>query len=1245
MLLSASRVVSYDLTALCGSWPFVAVAVAAVAAVAPVLSVCAGCLSLDTVLRHCVVSSHSLPSPMSLPELSSSDLSSIHSLLTAALSEHNDERQSAERSIDSHLTNHPAAFILSLLHVVSSSPADTVRSLAAILLRRELTRGEPIAYEQLPEHMQAAVKSALLASLLHDPSLHVRNLLGDAIAELANCLLYKGEWAELVPLLCDMARNGRDEQVVLALSMLGKLAKTIDNIEQHVADIASVLSSCMAHPSIDAQCASVDTICKLLSQAEVDEQRKGLSKAFPAILALLVRLVQSGDEERSIKVIGSLLELLLKGEGEGELMKSVMDRFAVLMSVSVCAGTPILRLLTSSLLSSAASSLSGFLSSLSSSSVPLTADLRHMCMEWLVSFCEDQPRLVRRSKSFISATLLSAFSLLLSATSTPLQQWAAGAATEEDEGEESVAVGLMAVARLAEAVQGAKLGPILLPLYHSMSSSPSSSWEYQHAAIHLVTQAGEVLPFEDLPIPSILAFLSSSHPRVRYAAVECVGQLALDFKPHLQEQSHEQCFSALLPCLTSVDWPRVQCMTAIAYYNLCVDLEESVIDLYAASLLDVLLSLLTNSVRAVQEQVLQTIGAVATASPNVFATYYQRVMALLKHVIVEAKGKELAMLRARAMEAATMIGQSVSREQFRPDAIELTHLFLQLMQQEGEAGEMGLAADDVSEQFLLQAWTRIASVMGEEFSPMLERLLPALFKAAAQHVDGVLRIEGAEEDDEERMIAFEQSLEDKTNALRMLNAFAMDLPAGMFPFVGQCTSIVLPLLSYYLSLDIRSYAITLLPLLLKSALTAYKAGRCDVPYVRSLLAAIVSAFLDRFKAEESTELKELLVSALRDCVEDAKELGIARDTIDAAGLSIVGEALMRMLEVSRKHIEAVEAKMEAEEEDEDGMDEESMMTMEATIAKEDSLHYVIADCVGTLIKSHGRLFRPTFERLREEILSVLVGKAGEKSKCVSVYLFDDLLEFGELDDKADVDGLLASFMPHVIDFVAPFAPHSAPASASSAALSSSSSSSSSSAAPLTRQSASLRQACAYGLGACASYHAASFSPYVDRAAHQLVAAIDSREGRLAESEDEERVSFSDIDNCISALGKLATMDSLATDVRRAAMLHKWLFALPLRDDYEEGESVYGQLVELVERHDTSLLQDESAVLQVLYVLSSAVNTNFVGGEDSELNQRVLNILNEMKRHGYGGSGSGHKSKLQGMSSEQRQKVQQVLEAI
>ena len=328
------------------------------------------------------------------------------------------------------------------------------------------------------------------------------------------------------------------------------------------------------------------------------------------------------------------------------------------------------------------------------------------------------------------------------------------------------------------------------------------------------------------------------------------------------------------------------------------------------------------------------------------------------------------------------------------------------------------------------------------------------------------------------------------------------------------------------------------------------------------------------------------------------------------------------------------------------------MLQEAAIAKEDSLHYVIADCVGTLIKSHGRLFRPTFELVRSEILSVLVGAAGEKSKCVSVYLFDDLLEFGELDDKADVDSLLASFLPHVIGFVAPFAP---PSAANASAASSSSSSSSAAAAP--RQSASLRQACAYGLGACASYHAASFLPYSERAVAQLVAAIDSREARLAESEDEERVSFSDIDNCISALGKVAAMEQLSGSAasgvgggggvagRRSALLRKWLFALPLRDDYEEGASVYGQLVELVERHDSALLGDEAAVLQVLFVLSSAANTNFVGGEDSELNQRVIAILNSMKRHGYGASGGGQKGKLQGMSSEQRQKVQQVLEAI
>ena len=126
-----------------------------------------------------------------------------------------------------------------------------------------------------------------------------------------------------------------------AVNILGKLAKSIDNVEKHLTDIAAVLSACLSHSSVDAQCASVDAVCKLLSEAEVDEQtqraEQGLSRHPCAARAAGAGWRRGAG---SVKVVGSLLELLLKGEGEGELMKGVMDRFAVLMSVTVCAGTP-----------------------------------------------------------------------------------------------------------------------------------------------------------------------------------------------------------------------------------------------------------------------------------------------------------------------------------------------------------------------------------------------------------------------------------------------------------------------------------------------------------------------------------------------------------------------------------------------------------------------------------------------------------------------------------------------------------------------------------------------------------------------------------------------------------------------------------------------------------------------------------------------------------------------------------------
>ena len=511
---------------------------------------------------------------------------------------------------------------------------------------------------------------------------------------------------------------------------------------------------------------------------------------------------------------------------------------------------------------------------------------------------------------------------------------------------------------------------------------------------------------------------------------------------------------------------------------------------------------------------------------------------------------------------------------------------------------------------------------------MLDRLLPVVFQAASQRVDSVIRREG--DAGEGRGDEYVQSLEDKGNALSMLVSFCHDLQVGFFPYVEQTAAITLPLLRFPLSSDIRSYATTLMPLLVTSAVTAYKAGRCDLQYVRALMSHITAALLQRFKEEEETDLLDALVRACKECVVAVRDCHIARDCVDADGLSVIADALLRMLQGSRERIRQRERRMEEEEEDEEGMDEDSMVTMEAAIYEEDALHITIADCIGTLIQSHQHSFLPTWRRLQSELLDLLRGPgASVSSRRVAVFLFDDLVEYGGVAEGQEVEHLFAAFLPHLISYVALYPPPTTPPPPT----------------PPSRQDGSLRQACAYGLGVCAAHHPAAFLPYVEPALAALLSVIDDLPARLAE---DAQGSTTDVDNAISALGKVAGMEVGGREPY-AGLWGRWVYALPLREDEEEGLWVYGQLVRLVEGGvggggaGGGVMGDEGCRLHVLWVLSVVVNSRFV---DEELNARIQALLQRMKRDiaRVGGEG-GVNATLKGMTSEQRQKVVEVLEAM
>jgi importin-5 len=242
-----------------------------------------------------------------------------------------------------------------------------------------------------------------------------------------------------------------------------------------------------------------------------------------------------------------------------------------------------------------------------------------------------------------------------------------------DESTENWVVGEQAIDRLAR-----KLGPkaIIPPSFTFLPTMLSSSdWRERHAslmAISSIAEGCEKYMKAELSriLDMILPHLQDPHPRVRWAVCNAVGQLSTDLAPTIQKQYHERVMHALVPLLESNE-PRVQAHAAAALVNFCeaVVSEDEIMGPYLDGILQRLVGLLQSTKRYVQEQAITTIATVADAAADKFVQYYPHIMPLLIRIMQAGNDKEYRILRAKAIECATLIALAVGKDVFGPNAL------------------------------------------------------------------------------------------------------------------------------------------------------------------------------------------------------------------------------------------------------------------------------------------------------------------------------------------------------------------------------------------------------------------------------------------------------------------------------------------------------------------------------------------------------------------------------------------------
>ena len=213
--------------------------------------------------------------------------------------------------------------------------------------------------------------------------------------------------------------------------------------------------------------------------------------------------------------------------------------------------------------------------------------------------------------------------------------------------------------RLANKLGGQLLLPPTFTWLPQMMSS--TAWRDRHAALMAISAISEgcrdlMIGELDKVLDLVLPALQDPHPRVRWAGCNALGQMSTDFATTIEEKYHHIVLPAIVPVLESTE-PRVQSHAAAALVNFCEEADPETLEPYLDNLISQLMSLLQSPKTFVQEQALSTIATVADSAEAAFSRYYDTLMPLLLNVLRDTSSEDLKLLRAKAMECASLIGE------------------------------------------------------------------------------------------------------------------------------------------------------------------------------------------------------------------------------------------------------------------------------------------------------------------------------------------------------------------------------------------------------------------------------------------------------------------------------------------------------------------------------------------------------------------------------------------------------------
>ncbi|KIV78225.1 hypothetical protein PV11_09963 [Exophiala sideris] len=1049
----------------------------------------------------------------------------LSQLLQALASPDNTLRTQAEEQLNNDWTpNRPDMLLMGLVEQIQAAQDPSTRSFAAVLFRKQASKTRKIPgsneskelFLSLSPDAKGAIRSKLLEGLGREQVNAVRNKIGDAIAEIARQYVDAGEmWMELLAALFAASQSNDAGMRECAFRIFSTTPGIIE--KQHESAVQDVFGKGFKDSSVDVRLAAIEAFASFFHSITKKAQPKYYA-LIPDILNILPPLKESGDTENLSKAFVSLIEL---AEAAPKMFKNLFSSL-VKFSISVI------------------------------QEKDLGDQTRQNALELMATFAEWAPAMCKKDSSYTNDMVTQCLSLMtdIGIDDDDAAEWNAQEDLDMEESDMNHVAGEQCMDRLANKLGGEVILPSTFTWLPRMMHS--ASWRDRHAALMAISaisegcrdlMIGELDKVLDLVVPS----LRDPHPRVRFAGCNALGQMSTDFAGPMQEKYHQVVLTNIIPVLEAPE-PRVQAHAAAALVNFCEEAEKAILEPYLDQLLGHLLQLLQSSKRYVQEQALSTIATIADSAESAFIRYYDTLMPLLFNVLQTEQSKEYRLLRAKAMECATLIALAVGKEKMGQDAITLVQTLGNIQQNISDE-------DDPQSQYLLHCWGRMCRVLGTDFVPYLPGVMPPLLELASAKAD--IQLIDSEDDalDQEdgwelvplkgKVIGIKTStLEDKNTAIELITIYAQILEADFEPYVADITDrIALPGLAFFFHDPVRVASAKLIPQLLNS----YKKRYGDhSSQVLELWAKCCEKEIEILSAEPAIDTLAEMYQCFYESVEVVGKNCLTQEHME----QFIQSAKSTLEEYQKRVQERVEEKAETAQA---GVDEDDdSLSVQYAIEDDQTLLSDMNKAFHTIFKNMAVGFLESWQRLMP-FYDNFITSSDPTQRQWALCIMDDVLEFCGPQSWQYSDHIIQPLINGMRD-----------------------------------ENASNRQAAAYGVGIAAQKGGEPWSEFV---AASLETLLQITRVPNARSEDEVFAT----ENACAAIAKVLHYNSSKVP-NAQQVVEQWLDTLPVVNDEEAAPYAYSFVAQLIDQQNPAVF---AKAQQVFHHIALALEAEMIQGQTAK----------------------------------------------